>query len=124
MAIPKKGGYSSIYSGSYGEGTIQSLNQYSLEYKYSPFCQVINKPNSGSGATCSFNDNKIKSGIDKMSSLKSDNSVWQYIGGWLTDAQGEQKGHFSLMGGHNAANIDASRLVLNNVMLGSLSNKR
>ncbi len=121
--VPKKGGYSSIYSGSYGEGTIQSLTSYSLEYKYSPFCQVIKKPNSGPGATCSFNDNKIKPGIDKMSSLNSYNSVWQYIGGWLTDAQGEQKGHFSLMGGHNAQNIDASRLVLNNVMLGSLSNK-
>ena len=118
--LPSKGsatlpGYSTIFKNDYGNGTVQNA------YKLSPLCQVTGIPNSGAGATCSFANNKVKSGIDKMSKLT--NEAWQYVGGQLTNENGEKKGQFALMGGHYAQNIDAKRFVLNNVLYGSTSDK-
>ena len=118
--LPSKGsatlpGYSSIFKNNYGNGTVQNA------YKLSPLCQVTGIPNSGAGATCSFANDKVKSGIDKMSKLT--NEAWQYVGGQLTNENGEKKGQFALMGGHYAQNIDAKRFVLNNVLYGSTSDK-
>ena len=119
--LPKKGsgnspiGYSSIFINNNGNGTVQN------NYKYNPLCQVSGRPNTGAGATCSFTDATVKNGIDKMSSLSS--TAWQYVGGQLTNEQGEQKGQFALMGGHYAQNINAKRFVLNNILFGSTSDK-
>ena len=121
--LPSKGsattpGYSTIFKNNFGNGTIQTNVK---NYKLTPLCQTSGVPNSGAGATCSFADNKIKSGIDKMSKLTND--AWQYVGGQLTNENGEKKGQFALMGGHYAQNIDAKRFVLNNVLYGSTSDK-
>ncbi len=118
--LPSKGsatlpGYSSIFKNNYGNGNIQPA------FKLSPLCQVTGVPNSGAGATCSFANNTVKSGIDKMSKLT--NEAWQYVGGQLKNSKGEKKGQFALMGGHYAQNIDAKRFVLNNVLYGSTSDK-
>ena len=120
LKLPSKGsattqGYSSIFTNKFGVGTVQNA------FKLSPLCQVTGAPNTGAGATCSFADTKVKVGIDKMSRLT--NEAWQYVGGQLTNANGEKKGQFSLMGGHYAQNLDAKRFVLNNILFGSTSDK-
>ena len=120
--LPSKGsatlpGYSSIFTNNYGYGTVQN------NFKLNPLCQIstAQNPQTGAGATCSFADSKVKSGIDKMSKLT--NTSWQYVGGQLTNEQGEKKGQFALMGGHYAQNLNAKRFVLNNILYGSTSDK-
>ena len=119
--LPHKGsgttahGYSSIFTNKYGNGTVQN------DFKYSPLCQVSGSPNTGAGATCSFSNATVKDGVDKMSALTT--TVWQYVGGQLTNNEGERKGQFALMGGHYAENINAKRFVLNNILFGSTSDK-
>ena len=113
--LPKKGGYSSIYSSQNGEATIQTA------FKLSPLCQTTGNPNSGAGATSSFKGNVIKTTIDKMAQLNS--GSWQYLGGHLINDEGKPKGQFALMGGHRAGNTAAKRYVLDNVMYGSTSDK-
>ena len=119
--LPHKGsgtttkGYSSIFINKYGNGTVQN------DFKYSPLCQVSGSPNTGAGATCSFTDATVKDGVDKMSKLTT--TAWQYVGGQLTNDEGEKKGQFALMGGHYAENINAKRFVLNNILFGSTSDK-
>ncbi|MBR4329124.1 MAG: hypothetical protein IKP71_04665, partial [Candidatus Riflebacteria bacterium] len=113
--LPAKSGYSSIDNRVGGESTIQN------DYKYSAFCQVSGRPNTGTGATSAFNNSVIKNGVDKMALFSS--NVWKYLGGQLKNSLGVFKGHFCLLGGHNADNLDAKRLVLNNILYGSTSDK-
>ncbi len=117
--LPKKNGYSSIdVINLDGDFPIQSA------YKYSPLCQVSGNPNSGTGATCAFNKNYIKPSVDKMGLSAKNSSAYKYIGGKLTNALGELKGQFALMGGHWTEVINGKRLVLNNVLYGSTSDKQ
>ena len=113
--LPKKNGYSSIDNMVGGVSTIPN------EYLCSAFCQTTGKPNTGTGATSAFNVSFIKDGIDIMALYSSD--ICKYLGGQLRNSQGELKGHFCLLGGHNADNLNAKRLVLNNILYGSTSDK-
>ena len=118
--LPQQFGYSSIdVSWAKGNGNIH--NQYKLD----PLCQVSGIPRSNQGATSGFNKNYIKSYVDKMSQFTSSSysNGYQYIGGWLQSQQSNTKGHFAMVGGHSITDVNAARFVLNNVMLGSTSDK-
>ena len=122
--LPYKRNYSSIDNyGLCGKITIQNA------FTYSAFCQVSNKPDVNHGATSAFKDTLIKNypdcPIEKMAKLDSNPDYWKYLGGKVKNAAGEWKGHFSLLGGHNELNnsVDTKRLVLNNILYGSTSDK-
>ncbi|MBR4569543.1 MAG: Tad domain-containing protein [Candidatus Riflebacteria bacterium] len=123
MHLPYKRNYSSIDCwGVSGLITIQNA------FTYSAFCQVSNKPNVNTGATSAFKDEYIKNytdnPIEKMA-ISNQANIWKYLGGKVKNAAGEWKGHFSLLGGHNELNnsVDTKRLVLNNILYGSTSDK-
>ena len=122
--LPYKRNYSSIDNyGLCGKITIQNA------FTYSAFCQVSNKPDVNHGATSAFKDSLIKNypdcPIERMAKLDSNPDYWKYLGGKVKNAAGEWKGHFSLLGGHNELNnsVDTKRLVLNNILYGSTSDK-
>jgi hypothetical protein len=86
---------------------------YSLE----PECQCHTPTaQTGTGKTSSFTNNTIKSRV-KIFGYYPGKAYCKYIGGDLG------KGKFSFMGGHNHTDISSQRLVLNNVLLGSLAEK-
>lgn len=121
--LPYKRNYSSIDCwGVSGLITIQNA------FTYSAFCQVSNKPNVNTGATSAFREEYIKNytdnPIEKMA-ISNQAGIWKYLGGKVKNALGEWKGHFSLLGGHNELNnsVDTKRLVLNNILYGSTSDK-
>lgn len=123
MHLPAKRNYSSIDCwGVSGKITIQNA------FTYSAFCQVSNKPDVNTGATSAFKDEYIKNysdnPIEKMA-ISNQANIWKYLGGKVKNADGEWKGHFSLLGGHNELNnsVDTKRLVLNNILYGSTSDK-
>ena len=121
--LPYKRNYSSIDCwGVSGLITIQNA------FTYSAFCQVSNKPNVNTGATSAFREEYIKNytdnPIEKMA-ISNQAGIWKYLGGKVKNSKGEWKGHFSLLGGHNELNnsVDTKRLVLNNILYGSTSDK-
>lgn len=117
---PSQFAYSSIDK-PYARGKGEIANEYILN----PLCQVSGIPYSNSGATSGFRKAYIKDYVHKFSTFRSSSysDACQYIGGKVINDQGQEKGHFAMVGGHSINNVNAARFVLNNVMLGSTSDK-
>jgi len=96
-----------------------SYNQYfNLSSSLDPRCQNHSgTPDTGSGHTAAFIKSQIKSGVSCLGTQLSNPDWAKYISGNFG------QGTFTFLGGHYHRNIQAKRLVLNNVLLGSLVTK-
>jgi hypothetical protein len=111
-----------LYPCTYPYSNINVHNVYApfsmmREYDLEPECQLSTTvAQTSMGKTSAFRHSTIKSGI-KIFGDYSRNSYCKYLGGDLG------KGKFSFLGGHNHTDTASKRLVLNNVLLGSLAEK-
>ncbi|MDD3002088.1 MAG: Tad domain-containing protein [Candidatus Riflebacteria bacterium] len=86
-------------------------------YALEPECQCHTPTaQTSTGKTSSFTNSTIKADV-RIYGYYPGKAYCKYIGGDLG------KGKFSFMGGHNHTDIASKRLVLNNVLLGSLAEK-
>lgn len=96
-----------------------SSNQpFTLSAPLDPRCQNHSgNPDTGSGHTASFLRSQIKSSVTILGTQTSNSNYVKYISG------NYGRGTFTFLGGHYHHNVQAKRLVLNNVLLGSLVTK-
>jgi len=93
---------------------------FSLSYPYDPRTQNHGtSPDTKTGHTASFLRSTVKtsSNIKILGVRTSDSNKIKYLGGEIGN------GVFSYLGGHYHDNIQAERLVLNNILFGSTSTK-
>lgn len=107
--------YSTINTGEYSN----KVQYASLHYPYDARTQNHGNFDTSTGHTASFLRSTIKTSPNiKILGTRTSNSNWiKYVGGEIGN------GVFSFLGGHYHKNIQAERLVLNNILFGSTSTK-
>lgn len=115
--FPLKSG-SSYYS-TVNSVTNQDGQSFNLLSPLDPRCQNHgNSPDTGSGHTSVFRHETLKTGTIVLGNRYNDSSQAKYIKGVLGT------GEFTFLGGHYHNNTESKRLVLNNILLGSLVDKQ
>lgn len=107
-------GYSTINTREY-----PGNQPFNLQSALDPRCQNHGRPDTRTGHTAAFVRSTVKPSVEILGIRTNNNNRIKYVGSDYTEGEGV----FTFLGGHHQGNIMAERLVLNNILFGSLSEK-